>query len=182
MRLATVTILIAAIVVGSITTTAISLLVNLSHDDMVPPHLTHDNLVTGKAHHLFLASQMWQRYPAPPTPFMAYVDLRSGLIMLFIAGGAMCLGRCIYRWSYSLVGLICLLSGAIPYTVGTATLADNTAPETAGPWLACMLLSVLYGSLICIGCLVTEIVRTHVPTLTRRPAARHRAIAGTRFR
>ena len=178
MRLGTVTILIVAIAIGSITITAISLLVNLTNDDMVPPHLTHENLAAGKAHHLFLASEMWQRYPALPKPFLAFVDLRWGVLMLLIGGGAMCLGRRIYQWSYSLVGLTCLLSGAIPYTVGAFTLADNTAPDAAGPWLACMLLSVLYGSLICIAFTVADIAHTHVPKLIRRPAIRRRAVAG----
>ena len=47
-------------------------------------------------------------------------------------------------------GVISLLSGALPYLAGMLALHGNEVAERAGPWLATMLLGLLYGG---IGCL-----------------------------
>ena len=115
-----------------------------------PPHLTAENLLTGNAHHLYLADETCADFPSRPWPLAKVVSFRAFGMMAVLVGAAVWIGRRMgLGFGHPLIAAGCLLSAAIPYAIGFAALADNRELERVGPWLSTMLLSILYGGIAC---------------------------------
>ena len=142
-----VLLLIVALFLSSVTVSMTNMISNLS--EFSPPHLTKDIVVSGKAHHFLLAQKTWEHFPPRPWPLFRFVDLRALGLMAVAMSCVYIVARVRMRWSYSMVGLLCLIASAVPYSLGAVALSNNTVPENAGPWLVTMLLGVLYGSMTC---------------------------------
>ena len=147
MKTRAILVFVVALFVASITTSAVRMLKDLT--EFTAPHLTESNIVTGKVHHFYLAHETWQRFPTLPWPISVFIDLRALGIMAVAILVVIYVGRLTLRMPYSAVGLFALSTAALPYAFGAITLANNAVPENAGPRLAIMLLSVLYGSAAC---------------------------------
>lgn len=138
---------IVTLLLALATTSAMSTLTHF--ENFSAPHLTEQALITGQAHRFYMAAETWRRFPDAPRPVAAFIDLRAMTAMAALIATIVVVGRVRRRASFTTIGLLCLLSAAIPYSAGMIALRRNIIPDHAGPWLMTMLLSALYGSLAC---------------------------------
>ena len=156
MKLSAIVVLAFALFWAALTTSAVRTLAEFTGFSV--PHLTKSNLVTGKAHHVYLADETWQRFPAAPWPMAPLIDLRAFGIVAAVVLAVIYVGRFTLRLPWSVAGLCVMAASALPYALGARILASNTALATAGPWLATMLMSLLYGSVACAVLALLDIV------------------------
>jgi len=110
-----------------------------------------EQLMQGRIESWVLSETMWSRYPAlVPLPQMKGLYSTKALLMtvplFFVLYYALRLKR---KYSLFTVGLFCLGTGAIPYAIGRLALLYNTDIANIGPWVALMLLGVLYATMGC---------------------------------
>ena len=112
--------------------------------------LEAEQIAAGNIHTLVFSSSLWSQYPSfPSAEFLIYVPalVSSGFlltVLVYLLG---------FRKKKHLLSasLGCLFAAALHYLVGMWALAGNTVFESAGRWLAVMLVGMLY---CCIGCVV----------------------------
>ena len=112
--------------------------------------LEAEQIAAGNIHTLVFSSSLWSQYPSfPSVEFLIYVPalVSSGFlltVLVYLLG---------FRKKKHLLSasLGCLFAAALHCLVGMWALAGNTVFESAGRWLAVMLVGMLY---CCIGCVV----------------------------
>jgi len=152
---------------GLLSLTAINGLMNVS--SMSAAEMNY--LMQGEVERWFLSSGMWGRYPAlvPFSEGSVLFEIRAvGLTIPFILGVYYFRARR-SECSYTMVGLMCLLVGVIPYAVGRWMLYGNTMPEKSGPWVATMLLGVWYATLACLLFTMIGLLRREEPREKKEP-------------
>ena len=92
-------IFLVAAFVASLSISAVRMLSELT--EFSAPHLTETNIVTGRAHHFYLARETWQRFPSLPWPILAFIDLRALGIMAVAISAAVYVGRFTFRLPYA---------------------------------------------------------------------------------
>lgn len=158
--------LIVAMALLLSTMAAVSMLKNLTGPS--EPHLTEQIILTGQVHHFYMAAETWRNFPHEPGPIALYVDFTALGVMGAFIGAIVMLGRR-RRISWTLLGWAVVLSAAIPYVVGLYALRDNVVPERAGPWMATMLMSVLYAAIALSVLTVVDMVGTRRAAVASTP-------------
>jgi hypothetical protein len=143
MKTLSVLTLILALFVASVVFTAVSVLCAW---DAPSDDLRLEDLAVGRLHPMLLGPTLWSRYPNAP-PLSALIDYLALSIAVPPIVAAVYLLGARRRLPLGWVAVAVLPLGLIPYGLGTLILrAGNFPPDTSGPWLAVMLLGVLYAS------------------------------------
>jgi ABC-type sulfate transport system permease subunit len=145
MRAAIVVIL--ALLMAGLAISTISMLTQL--EQYQPPHVTESILARGQIFHLFLAEATWQNFPALPFPLMNYLDLPVFVFVAMVIAAVFLVNRYKLRVTLTTSGLLALAFSLTPCFAGMMFLSTNSDAGASGPWLAAMILSILYGSLAC---------------------------------
>lgn len=123
----------------------------------------------------FLSSKdLWSAFPLVPTGWRNTLGIISAIwIVASVAGGTFLLRRMLRR-SWSAVGFWVLLAGALPIVAGSyGAFAGITSPTMAGPWVATMIQSLLYGGTVCIACGLLDVIAPNLAerrSVAQRPA------------
>lgn len=146
------TVLLLSLVGVSVLLTAVAGLCDVSADDV----LDLDALATGRVSSIF-GSFLWSRYPAMP-PLSAIFEWRAILIILgaFVPCWRVLSGQ---RRTRKLLLLAAPATGFLPFFLGELVLRGNTDLSQAGPWLATMLLGVMYGLILSVILATFELCR-----------------------
>ncbi len=111
-----------------------------------PISIDLDQLMHGNILHILATGAFWQIFPALPQPdrLMILVDVKSFLLTAPLFAAAAYFLACRRRTSFILMSLISLLTTLVPIITALVVLHGNNQPETCGPWVAVMLLGLLY--------------------------------------
>ena len=137
-----IAILLACFVLCSLISTGVSLLLNLQS----PGDVNLDKIMQGHLLHVLGTGTFWSLYPSLP-PLQSMVHSVACFLTVPLLAGAYYLLRHRRRCEFSTVALVSLLVGAVPYAVGRLALCQGLEPESVGPWVATMLLGLLYAGL-----------------------------------
>jgi hypothetical protein len=142
-----VLVVIGCLLIGSIVLSGISMLMNFDK----PGEIDMDKLSQGRMGHILLTSTFWSQYPSSPAveKFCVLFQLRAFLLTGPFIFGAYYFLRYRKKCSFLMVGLASLLAGFVAYLTGWVALIGNTDPSNCGPWVATMLIGVLYSTLAC---------------------------------
>ncbi len=93
----------------------------------------------------------WSRFPTlvPLTRAKVLYDLQALYLTVPLFLAAYYTLRIKGKHSLLTVGVACLGLGAIPYAVGRLALLYNTDITNSGPWVAVMLMGILYATAAC---------------------------------
>ena len=153
----TITLLTTCLLAGSVLINSIDCLTNLSG----PGDLDLNRLIKGHIVQMFHSRSVWSNYPAlvHPENWSIFINLKA---IMITAPGFFCVGYFLGRkkkQSFITLSLACLSVGFIPYFLGLFALHNNTVPENAGPWIAIMLLGLLYSISAACVCLILVLLR-----------------------
>ncbi len=140
-------IILLGIFIISWVVTFIALFVNLGGD----VDIREADIIHGKAEVVIWSHSFWKIYPSIPPNLSSLLQVKSLILMVFLAAsGLLFFRRCLKR-SYLAVSIFCLGSGIIPYLIGRVALWEWSKDTShVGSWLAFMVLGILYGGGFCI--------------------------------
>ena len=120
-----------------------------------------DLLTEGRILHVFAASEFWLDYPAfiPLEYIQVIIDFRAFFLTVPLIAYIYYLLRHKMKYSLHTTGLGVLTAGLVPYFSGMLVLTGNTDPSRCGPWLATMVLGLLYAIITCMILTGIEIVK-----------------------
>ncbi|MCF7958398.1 MAG: hypothetical protein K9M57_08125 [Phycisphaerae bacterium] len=155
--------------------TAVTRLMNLetvSYDEA-------QSIIQGRIGCWFFQADFWSTFPTLPSihQLQILINPRALLITLPLLGFTIYLLRVRENLSFAKTAIACQTMAIVPWIFGMMALNGNTAPETAGPWLAVMLLGVFYATLTCCALASLELVKPKVnnrPKPQQPPSARER--------
>jgi len=157
MRYVSVAVLVVVLVCASVVVNVMDWLHHVEGSDA-----SLAGLIRGELGPVFLTARVWQRLPVASPSFL--VDWRAFLVSAAFVALSVWVVRVHFKRSWLATG-VCVLVAVGPVYVGARfALWENTDPSRAGPWLALVLLTLLYGLLACAVFAVVEIIR---PTTAR---------------
>lgn len=167
-RILSIAVLAVVLFLITVLCTGVSFLANM---DYPAEQLDFEAFAKGDVHLMFLAEHFWQGYPnlLPSFVFIYFPSLAfAGLIVValyYLLG---------YRkkWPAVYVGLVCLVTGFIPYFTGMWALHDNIVPSRCGKWVAVMLLGMLYCFIACAIFAILDIFKIDIAKLNPRISLR----------
>lgn len=136
--------------------TVVSAVTVLSSMDGTEYDIHMEDLTAGRLGPMFMGPTLWANYPLfTPTRLMytTVVGNFANPYSFVLVNGLFFATVYLMRWKgrmpWALVSVVTLGLGIIPYVQGRIVLHDGTAPpEVCGPWVATMLLGVLYASVL----------------------------------
>jgi len=142
-KVLTILTLVLALFVASVALTSISLLASLCDpaDD-----IRLEELAAGKLGRMWTGPSLWSAYPTVP-PLSAMLDNHAIMLTAAVIAAIVYVLRIRLALPLGLTSLAVLLAGAVPYSLGRmALMSGPVRPDECGPWLAVMVVGVLYFS------------------------------------
>ncbi len=156
--------------------TAVSNLMNL---ETVPIN-EFEKLIQGRIVHWFFQATFWETFPNFPSihELQVLFNPLAMLITLPLLGFIIYLVRFRENISFAHTAIVCQVVAIVPWVFGMMVLNGNTAPDSAGPWLAVMLLGVFYTALTSGILALLELVK---PKKIKRPQRQRNLSARDRY-
>lgn len=144
-RLVAATVLATSLVIGLAVVGAVNVLANL---DEPSADFSVEALAVGNLWGLFSSRSAWVAAPIEFSTLLHCVDLYSLMLVVGMVATVVFVMRMKQRMSWTAVSLACLVAGSMPYVDGWLVLRQGTtSPSECGPYLAMMLLGLLYGAI-----------------------------------
>ncbi len=152
-RIATVGFL--GLLIASLCLTTIDLLARL---DGLEEEAWFQPLLEGNLLPLMFSGTLWSAFPSVAVSVDMMLAILPGILTLVIAGVCTFLFRRVARCKWTTVGLAIASVSSVPLVCGTFGMFAKVPPTELGSWASLMLLTLLYGSALCTGCALLDVV------------------------
>ncbi|MCA9217160.1 MAG: hypothetical protein KDB27_29025 [Planctomycetales bacterium] len=154
MKILTAITLLLGVFIASVMATSVSVLSSLDAAN----DIRIDDLTSGNLFPMFAGPTLWNQYPSLP-PTISVISFYPLMLVGTSAAAVFYMVRVRLQMPLGIASALILILGAIPYAQGYFVLQTYTPePHEAGPWIAVMLLGVLYSSVVAASSAVAGLV------------------------
>lgn len=156
MRVGTVLVFAASVVLAVLTFTVIHLLCNLE-PEALDPSVTTAHLVSGELWRLYVAPRTWQLVPTAigslggSAEIAALFGWRALLTTALIGATSFVWWRQRACRDRATLGVLCVGGAACTWAIGAAWLMQNSDPAAAGPTIGWMVVTLFWACVLCAG-------------------------------